>query len=562
MKNLKVSAKLAIIMGMFLVMFVILITGVTVSINRISSQLETLYNHPYQVKSEARELEANVEGLIKSVLRRTLSSDPLVEKDADEDITKYLENVAICLSVINDRYLGDTSIIEKLEAELQDLAADRDHALEMTKSGMSSAEVSQFIEANNMEHIRTIESYIDEITVFADNKGETLIAEVREQQQNTIVMMISLAGISLVLSIALGIAISRSMTAPLGRIRDLMNRTSSTGNLQLSVAEEKAVDRDMQSRDEIGQTILAYKRLIEHITKMSSALKRVAEKDLSEKVVVLSELDALGNSIRGMQENLNRMFAEMQMAITQVSVGSAQIADGAQALAQGVTEQSAVIEQLGVSMLEISKQTDNNVVLAQHTKANGNEIKEEASRGAQQMRELLRAMDEIGNANKSISKIISLIEDISFQTNILSLNAAIEAARAGEHGRGFAVIVSAVRELAAKSAEAADTINHLVATSTEKTERGATLSETTAKTIEAILSRTLNNVEAVEQIAQASIEQASAISQVVTGIDQVSEVVNRNSTTAEQSAAASEEMSRQASQLREYLSQFKISSEN
>ncbi len=561
MRNLKVGSKLVLIMMVTLVLFAVTIVIAAVSMNNTNKQLDKFYTSPYQVRAAARDLDSAIEGMVKSVFRIAATSSDTVRKSAQADIDVYLERIDGSIAVIDQRYLGDRETVDDLTAELELLRGDREKSLEMAYSGAPASQVSQYIETNNLVHIRIIKGYVAELIAFSNNKGETMLGDIRQSQQDTVVTMIAIALAGILLSLILALVVARSMTLPLARMRDMMNRTGTTGDIYFSEEEEKNLAQDMTGKDEIGQTIHAFKQLTDHITTMSEALELVAQKDLSGEVMTLSDKDVLGNAIEEMQNSLNKLFSEMQWATAQVSIGSGQIADGSQTLAQGVTEQSVVIEQLAAAMVEISKQTDNNMNMAVRAKEMGTGISKDAQAGSIQMKQMLGAMNEINSANQSIGRVIGLIEDIAFQTNILSLNAAIEAARAGEHGRGFGVIVTAVRELAAKSAEAADTINQLVASSTEKSEIGSTISVKTAKAIDEILSRTQINVELVSQIAQASTEQSIAISQVVTGIEQVAEVVQRNSITAEQSATASEEMSRQADQLREFLAQFKIRKE-
>jgi methyl-accepting chemotaxis protein len=233
-----------------------------------------------------------------------------------------------------------------------------------------------------------------------------------------------------------------------------------------------------------------------------------------------------------------------------------QIADGAQLLAQGATEQSATVQELSASVTEVNNKTKANASLADDAKKLGEDIKHNAERGNDQMEQMIRAVGEISESSTAISRVIKIIDDIAFQTNILALNAAVEAARAGQHGKGFAVVADEVRSLAAKSADAAKNTSELIATSIEKSEQGAIISKETAESLNRIVEGIIQSSELVTKIAQSSGEQSAEIAQIGSAIDQVSQVIQQNSATAEQSAAASDELSVQADLLERMIESF------
>ncbi len=300
--------------------------------------------------------------------------------------------------------------------------------------------------------------------------------------------------------------------------------------------------------------------LLSYVNEISSVLSEIGEGNLNQSITADYKGDfvEIKNSLNNIIISLNQVLGDINEAADQVSSGSKQVSDGSQALSQGSTEQASSIEELTASIAEIASQTKQNAINANKASELASDARDNAVKGNDQMKEMLNSMVEINDSSANISKIIKVIDDIAFQTNILALNAAVEAARAGQHGKGFAVVAEEVRNLAARSASAAKETTDLIEGSIKKVQEGTMIADETASALNEIVTGIEKATNIVSDIATASNEQASGISQINKGIEQVAQVVQNNSATAEESAAASEELSGQAELLKNMVGRFQL----
>jgi methyl-accepting chemotaxis protein len=315
---------------------------------------------------------------------------------------------------------------------------------------------------------------------------------------------------------------------------------------------------NLDTKDEIGQLGTALDDMADSLQDRAELAEAIAAGDLTREVTLASEQDALGRALRTMTERLNDILGQISIAGEQIDTGSNQVSDSAQDLSQGSTQQASAIEEIGASLSELSGRTQTNAENAASANQLASSASSAAKDGSAQMQQMVTAMVEINESGKNISKIIKTIDEIAFQTNLLALNAAVEAARAGQHGKGFAVVAEEVRNLAARSAKAAQETADLIEGSVQKGQNGTTIAERTAKALEEIVGGIGKTSDLIAEIAASSKEQAEGLSQVSDGLAQVDQVVQRNTAGAEESAAAAEELSSQSSYLIQLIGQFRL----
>ena len=307
--------------------------------------------------------------------------------------------------------------------------------------------------------------------------------------------------------------------------------------------------------DELGRLAKAMNGFADNLRdEVLEAFNRLANGDFSFRArgLIATPLD------RACQ-GLTRAMQTVREASDQISSGSAQVAETSTSLANGATKQAAALEEISSSMTEMNEQTANNATNAAEANQLSDEARTTAEQGNRQMQTMVEAMNDIKNSAQDISKIIKVIDEIAFQTNLLALNAAVEAARAGQHGKGFAVVAEEVRNLAARSAKAAQETTALIQGSVDKTNSGADIANETAVSLEQIVASVTKVSDLVAEIAAASNEQSQGISQVNEGLMQLNEVNQNTTSTSEETAAIAEELTSQTRDLQQMLQRFILS---
>lgn len=377
------------------------------------------------------------------------------------------------------------------------------------------------------------------------------------------VVLSCLAGIALIMVgiMVVGAYIKRTVSTPLFRLT-ILAQTLEQGDLGLNQHQTMMVG--ITSNDEIGMLSQSFdstiSRLRNYIGEISNMLEAVAAGDLTAQITqeYVGDFASIRTSLNDILEKLNSTMGQIVTSAEYVSGGAEQMSTASQALSQGSMEQTGAVEELEGTIHSVTENVKQTAENAQRAREQVGGMSRQLAEGNQKMQEMIAAMEEITDSSNEIEKIIKTIEDIAFQTNILALNAAVEAARAGAAGKGFAVVADEVRNLAAKSAEASQSTSALIGRSIAAVNQGTQIADATARQLESVVAGAHGIEETINGIAADAQTQAGAVEQIQDQIGQIASVVQTNSSTAEESAATSQELSAQANVLKQLVKTFRL----
>ncbi len=554
MKNFKIRKKLIVTFGIVLLLFVGAMASAIMGMRTLSSNFKTFYEGPYATSNASMSMRRILQGLEKDILLMTEDSS-----DIDmyiQDMNSLLEELNGEIITLEENLLTEESQerLEQIKLDVKEGAGYRQQIVELVKSGKSGE--ARVIYKNNYSPIAAaLRTKSDEIGKSADELGVNFYNSGKSAEELAYITLVAFFVVALAVIIVLVIYIVRSITKPVYEI-ERATKLLAEGDLSAIVTYE--------SKDELGSLADSVRKLISnlrgYILNISEVLKGMADGDMTVTVDMEYKKDfaPIKSSMENILNSMNVTLLQINQSSQQVAAGSYQVAAASQMLSQGATEQASSIEELVATITEITDQVNRNAASAQQANAMVSETSAEIENGNRQMMQLVEAMNNITRASNQIRNIIKTIDDIAFQTNILSLNAAVEAARAGNAGKGFAVVAEEVRNLASKSADAAKDTTQLIENALLAVENGTTMVAQTEQSLDTIEKKAELVAKFVNEIADASNSQAVALSQTNSGIEQISSVVQDNSATAEESAASSEELSGLAESLRKLIEQFKL----
>lgn len=362
--------------------------------------------------------------------------------------------------------------------------------------------------------------------------------------------------VSILVSSKMGVSIAKGISKPLVALENRLS-TFAQGNLHDPFPEAKSNDEVASiaaTSTEMAETLNAV------ITDVGVLMEGMANGDYtiqsehSDKYV--GDFEQLLTAMRGMRDAMVHTIQMIGEASSQVSAGSMNLAESSQSMAEGATEQAGAVQQLQATITDITSNIEQSADQAQIAYDQAKQYAAEAEDSSAEMKAMVDAMARIDETSKKIGNIISEIEDIASQTNLLSLNASIEAARAGEAGRGFAVVADQIRQLAEQTTKSAVDTRDLIEGALQEIAEGNTAADHAAESIGNVVNGIQQIAESSKHISDVAKTQANAMDQAEQGVNQISEVVQSNSASAEETSATSQELSAQATSLDELVGKF------
>lgn len=465
----------------------------------------------------------------------------VVMESAETSFTKFSSKLDQYDSGIGTDFQECIAYIEEYKASVEKaISYVNANQLESARQELLTTGVTA---ANNAEDVMNI--IISELEEESANAS----AEIETQIQTLKYGLSAICLLSVVISAVCSVSLMRVISIPVKRLTEASQKLA-VGDIE--------VDCRKYRNDDLGVLMDNFSAMADTIKEQAYIAERISQGDMTVAVQPKGERDVLGKALKKLVDDNNYMLGNILNSTMQVNIGAGEVASASQALASGSTEQASAIEQITASIDEIAERTRENASQAREADTLVLDVKDKAVMGNEQMKSMIEAMNEINTSSETISKIIKVIDDIAFQTNILALNATVEAARAGEHGKGFAVVADEVRNLAARSAAAASETAEMIEDSISKVGNGTKIARKTADALDEIVTAVDQAVGLIDYIATSSVDQSTAITQIDQAIEQVSQVVQTNSATSEQCAAASEELSNQATKLRSLMAGYKL----
>lgn len=450
----------------------------------------------------------------------------------------------------------EQAMIDNMAALSNFLVPLEDEAMRKVQEGETQEAITYVYGEDYSTSIAKINSLKEQ---FLDDLNTRTLAQVQDLAQEVgdirVHMIIALVAVGIIQ--LLNIIVTRlQILRPIHVVRNQMQEISQ-GNLSAEFALRSDTSEIGRLAESIHETKCELKKYIQEIDYILAQMAQ-GNMDLSVGNDYRGEFRPIQDAMRQILDALNDALSQINRTVERVSEESRKMALDAQTLSSGAVEQASAVEELSSSIQEISRQVERTSEDANGAKDASSSTMGYLQECDEKMGNLMTAMGDISKASKRISGIIKTIEDIAYQTNILALNASVEAARAGEAGKGFAVVADEVRSLANKSSESAHSITGMIEDSIRLVEYGTSLSADATNVLEMVVAGGKEATMMMERIAESAMLQSESLKQLTLGMEQISEVVQTNASTAEKSAVSANQLYDEAEEMKVSVQQFKL----
>lgn len=553
-ESMNIKEKLSF--GYVVVIIFMVLSGIVsiISLSTLDRGLNNFINGANQANTAVKICRLDINIAARNI-REAVLNDNL------DDFATYKQNVETRLTEVGAELesIKETGLIEdELYQEYVDAINDWGtigyDIIGMIEAGEKDAAIEAIFSdcVPALDNLVTVSKKLDEVT---DDLKEESIYKSKMIFIISLIVIVLFIGVAVLTAIQIGKRVIKSITEPLAEI-EAVAKELTEGNLHSQL--------EYHASDEIGSLAHSLRKSIRilgsYVDDIARAMGEFAEGnfDVQPEVEWRGDFEAILDAIMIFEKSISTTVKDIQRVADQVENGAGQVSASSMDLAQGATEQASITEELAATIEMVSEQVAANAQAAEEISKKVENAGVAIVNGNEKMKEMVESMGEINNASQEIRKIIDTINDIASQTNLLALNASIEAARAGEAGKGFAVVADQVSVLAAQSANAAKESTILIETSMNAVENGIVIADETAKQLESVVTNSKLITEEVTRVAEALTAQTESFHQINAGVDQINGVVQTNSATSEECAAASQEMNSQASVLESSIRRFKV----
>ena len=553
LNDMKIGSKLFASFGIIIILYVVTIIAAIGGIQNMAGTLERFYAKPHKVVVTSLTMRVSIQGIGRNLYGIAIGNEQAYDEYIQET-EGYINAIDSGLKTLEKNFTSDEQLLADLEEKLSELKPVRKKTLDLLKE-KKDAEALKYYQSDYEPKAREARAVLRRVGDAAA-KNATNYLEYGEKIETRIIgLILILAAVILIITSVLWYLITKSILFPIKQIKKAAGEIAD-GKLEIEL--------NYKSENEFGDLSENIRKTAEALNVYVSEIERVMTAIGAGKLNCKSQMQfkgdfiALNMAMERISEMLKSSMEQIGNSSEQVAGGAEQVSNGAQLLAQGASEQAGSIEELAASINDISDSVKTNADNAVNSSKLADNVGCMVLDSSEQMKELIQSITQIKKNSNEITGIVKEIEDIAFQTNILALNASVEAARAGEAGRGFSVVANEVRRLASKTADASKMTAELALKTTGTVDEGMTAASSTADSLKRVVEGTQEVNGMVDHISESCVQQADAIIQIRRSIESISEIVQGNSATSEESAAASEELSAQAQVLKNLVEQFDL----